>query len=126
LNASCTQVKEEELVRSLSYQIIEWFEFKYFGRIIRGAVCREAIGRHYFEEANNVGGATNWNLVDKSGNQVYLRTSSFADFATKIVPKGSGKVRGILQIWNGLPTLTTFRKDVMLTGKELFLFLPRF
>jgi hypothetical protein len=30
----------------------------------------EAIGRHYFEEANNVGGATNWNLVDKSGNQV--------------------------------------------------------
>jgi hypothetical protein len=41
-------------------------------------------------------GATNWNLVDKSGNQVYLRTSSFADFATKIVPKGSGKVRGIL------------------------------
>jgi hypothetical protein len=31
----------------------------------------EAIGRHYFEEANNVGGATNWNLVDKSGNQVY-------------------------------------------------------
>jgi hypothetical protein len=52
---------------------------------IRGAVVEEAIGRHYFEEANNVGGATNWNLVDKSGNQVYLR-SSFADFATKIVP----------------------------------------
>jgi hypothetical protein len=45
--------------------------------IIKVQFVEEAIGRHYFEEANNVGGATNWNLVDKSGNQVYLRTSSF-------------------------------------------------
>jgi hypothetical protein len=31
-----------------------------------------AIGRHYFEEANNVGGATNWSLIDKFGNQILL------------------------------------------------------
>jgi hypothetical protein len=30
-----------------------------------------AIGRHYFE-ANNVGGATNWSLIDKFGNQILL------------------------------------------------------
>jgi hypothetical protein len=29
-------------------------------------------GRHYFEEANNVGGATNWSLIDKFGNQILL------------------------------------------------------
>jgi hypothetical protein len=29
-----------------------------------------AIGRHYFEATNNVGGATNWSLIDKFGNQV--------------------------------------------------------
>jgi hypothetical protein len=30
------------------------------------------LGRHYFEESNNVGGATNWSLLDKNGNQVIL------------------------------------------------------
>jgi hypothetical protein len=51
-----------------------------------------------------------------------LRTSSFADFATKIVPKGAKSTGYFNQIWNGLPTLTTFRKDVMLTGERDFLF----
>jgi hypothetical protein len=36
-------------------------------RIIRGAVCRRSNRAPLFWEANNVGGATNWNLVDKSG-----------------------------------------------------------
>jgi hypothetical protein len=51
-----------------------------------------AIGRHYFEETNNIGGATNWNLIDKK-EPSHFRTSSYADFASKLVPTGSGKVR---------------------------------
>jgi hypothetical protein len=33
-----------------------------------------------------VGGATNWSLIDKFGNQVLFRTSSYADFAQSMVP----------------------------------------
>jgi hypothetical protein len=55
-----------------------------------------AKGRHYYEETNDIGGATNWNLVDKLGNQVIFRTSGFADFANKLVPSGNGKIKGIL------------------------------
>jgi hypothetical protein len=52
---------------------------------------RAAIGRHYFEATNNVGGATNWSLIDKFGNQVLFRTSSYADFAQSMVPGGNGR-----------------------------------
>jgi hypothetical protein len=45
----------------------------------------------YFEETNNIGGATNWNLIDKKGTKSFFRTSSYADFASKLVPTGSGK-----------------------------------
>jgi hypothetical protein len=38
-----------------------------------------AIGRHYFEEANNVGGATNWSLIIWKSDT--FRTSSYANFA---------------------------------------------
>ena len=76
-----------------------------------------AVGRHYFEETNNVGGATNWGLKDKLGNQVYFRTSSFSDFATKVVPAGSGKVRGILTKYgNDYQLLARSEKDVVMTG----------
>jgi hypothetical protein len=30
-----------------------------------------AVGRHYFEESNNVGGATNWSLLDKMGIKLF-------------------------------------------------------
>jgi hypothetical protein len=29
------------------------------------------VGRHYFEESNNVGGATNWSLLDKMGIKLF-------------------------------------------------------
>lgn len=55
-----------------------------------------AIGRHYFEDSNNVGGGTNWYLIDKNGNQVYLRTSGYARFAKNLVPTTKVKIRGVL------------------------------
>ena len=118
LNASCTHVKEEELVRSLTLsELLNDSNLNTLVELSEVQFAEEAIGRHYFEEANNVGGATNWSLVDKSGNQVYLRTSSFADFSTKIVPKGSGKVRGILtKFGTDYQLLPRSEKDVVLTG----------
>ena len=120
LNASCIQVKEEALVRSLTIsELLNDANLNTLVELSEVQFAEEAVGRHYFEESNNIGGATNWSLVDKSGNEVYFRTSSFSDFSTKIIPDGSGKVRGILtKFGTDYQLLPRSEKDVMMTGKR--------
>lgn len=96
LNASCTTVKEEELVRAVAMGEIDDGDLNTLIELDEVQFTEAAIGRHYYEEVNAIGGATNWNLVDKNGNQMIFRTSSYADFSQSLVPEGSGKVRGIL------------------------------
>jgi hypothetical protein len=118
LHASCETVQEEALVRTGTMEallkdenlntLIEFTEVQF---------VEDAIGRSYFEESNNVGGATNWGLNDKMGNQVYVRTSSFANFSSKIIPDNSGKVRGILTKYgNDFQLLPRSEKDIVLTA----------
>lgn len=120
LNASCTTADEEELVESLSIEealhdsklntLIELNDVEF---------TEEAIGRHYFEETNNVGGSTNWNLRDKTGNQIIFRTSSYAKFASQFVPEGSGKVRGILtKFGSDYQLMVRFESDIVMSGKR--------
>jgi len=121
LNASCTNVKEEVLVRSLIMsELLNDANLNTLVELSDVQFSAEAVGRHYFEEANNVGGATNWGLIDKLGNKVYFRTSSFSDFASKIVPQGSGKVRGILTKYGtDYQLLPRSEKDVVMTATRL-------
>jgi hypothetical protein len=118
LNASCTMVSEELLVRPIS--IPELLQDSNINTLIELSDVQftgDAIGRHYYEESNDVGGATNWSLTDKLGNQVLFRTSSFADFADEIVPDGSGKVRGVLtKFGSDYQLLARSEKDVVFTG----------
>ena len=120
LIASCTMADESKLVNQTTIEkalhnsnlntLIELSDVQF---------SEAAIGRHYFEEANNVGGATNWNLRDKSGNQIIFRTSSFADFSTHLVPEGSGKVRGILTKYGSdYQLMIRSEEDVVMTGKR--------
>src|SRR5690606_35510455 len=46
-----------------------------------------------------LGGATNHNIVDATGTMIF-RTSEFAKFASRVVPKNSGKIRGVLTKFN--------------------------
>lgn len=46
------------------------------------------------------------NLVDAAGQKIVVRTSSYADFAGKTLPKGNGTVVGILGLFNGTYQLT--------------------
>lgn len=121
LNASCTNVKEEVLVRSLIMsELLNDANLNTLVELSDVQFSAEAVGRHYFEEVNNVGGATNWGLIDKLGNKVYFRTSSFSDFASKIVPQGSGKVRGILTKYGtDYQLLPRSEKDVVMTETRL-------
>ncbi|GEL10289.1 hypothetical protein SAMN05192550_0682 [Flavobacterium glycines] len=119
LNASCTNVKEEQLVRSIGLGEINDSHLNTLIELSNVQFTEPAIGRHYYEEANDVGGATNWNLVDKSGNQLIFRTSSFADFSKSIVPNGSGKVRGVLTKYaTDYQLIARKEADVQMTGKR--------
>lgn len=118
LNASCTNVSEDMLIRSMSMSdLLNDSNLNTLVELSDVQFTAAAIGRHYFEETNNVGGATNWGLMDKLGNQVYFRTSSFSDFAGKLVPNGSGKVKGILTKYGtDYQLLPRSEKDVVMTG----------
>ncbi|AWK03798.1 DUF5017 domain-containing protein [Flavobacterium crocinum] len=120
LNASCTIIDENQLVESLSIEealndsklntLIELNDVEF---------TEAALGRHYFEESNNVGGSTNWNLRDKTGNQIILRTSSYAKFADHFVPEGSGKVRGIItKFGSDYQLMIRSENDVEMNGKR--------
>ena len=61
-----------------------------------------SLGRNLFDpDLNNIGNATNHEIVDASGNKVIVRVSSFSNFSGKPVPSGSGKIRGVLTQFNG-------------------------
>jgi hypothetical protein len=118
LHASCTTLTEDQLVRSISIaDLLQDSNLNTLVELSDVQFTEAAIGRHYFEEANNIGGATNWSLVDKQGNQVIFRTSSYADFAGKLVPDGSGKVRGVLtKFGSDYQLIARSEKDVVMTG----------
>ncbi len=44
---------------------------------------------------------TNRTLVDANGKEIIVRTSSYANFAALLLPKGYGTVQGILGVYNG-------------------------
>lgn len=119
LHASCTNVKEEQLVRSIGLGEINDSHLNTLIELSDVQFTEPAIGRKYYEETNDVGGATNWNLVDKNGNQLIFRTSSYADFSKSIVPNGSGKVRGVLTKYDTDYQLIVRKEaDVNMLGKR--------
>ncbi|WP_366185623.1 DUF5689 domain-containing protein [Flavobacterium ovatum] len=94
---SCTTLKDDELVKTMTIpELLKDSNLNTLVELNDVQFAEAAIGRHYFEDDNNVGGGTNWYLLDKNGNQVYLRTSGYARFAASLVPTTKVKVRGVL------------------------------
>lgn len=120
LNASCKMVDENQLIQKNSIE--EALDDSKINTLIELSDVQfeqAAIGRHYFEATNNIGGATNWNLRDKTGNQIIFRTSSFAAFANSFVPEGSGKVRGILtKFGTDYQLMARYESDVDMKGSR--------
>ncbi|TDP04030.1 DUF5689 domain-containing protein [Flavobacterium sp. 245] len=120
LNASCAIIDEDQLVESLSIEeALNDSKLNTLIELNNVEFTEDALGRHYFEETNNVGGSTNWNLRDNTGNQVIFRTSSYAKFADHFVPEGSGKVRGILtKFGSDYQFMVRFESDIVMDGKR--------
>ncbi len=120
LRASCTNKTVEQLIRKITIpDLLKDSNLNTLVELSDVQFTEATIGRHFFEETNNIGGATNWNLIDKMGNQVIFRTSSYANFSSKLVPNGSGKVRGILTKFStDYQLLARSEKDIDMPGKR--------
>jgi hypothetical protein len=120
LIASCTQLSDQVLTKKIT--LSELMNDSYLNTLVEVVDVQfsgEAMGRHYYESSNDVGGGTNWNIEDKLGNKIYFRTSSFADFSTKEIPIGSGTVKGILTKYGtDYQLVARSEKDVNLNSKR--------
>lgn len=101
VHRSCIKVSEEDLVQKVT--IAEAMTDARINTLIELQNVQFnsiAVGKTYYDENNQIGGATNHYLVDNTGNGIIFRTSSFANYSSKIVPDGSGTVRGVLTKFN--------------------------
>lgn len=97
LIASCTYLNENQLVKKVTVpELLNDANLNTLVEISDVHFTAEAVGKHYYEPANDTGGATNWKMTDNNGKTFIFRTSAYADFAQNIVPSESGTVRGIL------------------------------
>jgi len=97
LVASCTYLNENDLVKKVTVpQLLSDANLNTLVEVSGVQFAKVAVGKHYYETANDTGGATNWTMSDASGKTFIFRTSSYADFAENIVPPDSGIVRGVL------------------------------
>lgn len=120
LNASCTIIDESQLVKQLTVgEALDDAKLNTLIELKDVEFTEAAIGRHYYEETNDVGGATNWNLRDNTGNQIIFRTSGYADFSGHLVPEGSGTVRGILtKFGTDYQLMVRSEKDIAMSGNR--------
>lgn len=118
---SCTIIEESQLTKAVTIpELLNDANLNTLVELQNVQFTTDAVGRKYYEESEDIGGGTNWNLMDQLGNQVIFRTSSFANFATKTVPKGSGKVKGILtKFGTDYQLIARSEKDVNLTGASI-------
>ncbi|MBD3724513.1 MAG: choice-of-anchor J domain-containing protein [Flavobacteriaceae bacterium] len=98
ISRSCEKKNEDELVHSFN-QINQAATDEYINKLIEFEDVQfvsSAVGGTYYDANNDVGGATNLMIEDKFGNQVMVRTSSYAKFKDDIIPSGNGKIRCVL------------------------------
>ena len=65
--------------------------------------------RKFSAYKSNANDSVNRNLIDAYGNTIVVRTSGYADFATTLLPEGSGDVVGLLGFYETLSGSTTWQ-----------------
>lgn len=121
---SCESVDENTIVKNLTIgqakndqylnMLVEFDEVEF---------AEASLGYSYFDKALNPVStftATNHNLRDANGNTIIVRVSEYANFATKKVATGSGKLRGVLTKYNSdYQFMIRTEKDIQLTEERL-------
>lgn len=116
---SCDEVNEDELVQQIS---IDQISDAYLNTLVEFTdvqFSESALGSTLYDSSNDLGGATNWDIQDVSGNTLIFRTSSFADFASTAVPEGNGTIRGVLtKYYNDYQLIARSVNDLNLTNER--------
>ena len=121
LNRSCTVVNEDDLVKTVTIaQAKNDANINVLIEIENVQFSDAAITTTYYTSTQDLGGATNHLLTDADGNTVIFRTSSFANFASKTVASGRGKVRGVMtKFGSDYQFVARTENDIQLTGARL-------
>ena len=120
LERSCTVVNEDDLVIETTLSALQNDAFlNKLVEIDNVQFSDAAIATTYYDETNDLGGATNHLLEDASGNTMIFRTSSYAKFAGKPVATGNGKVRGVLTKYgDDYQFSSRYERDIILEGSR--------
>jgi len=120
LQRSCTVVDEDVLARPMTIaQALNDANLNTLIDLQNVQFESGALGRNYYDATDQIGGATNHDLLDATGAKIIFRTSSFADFAPRKVAEGSGTVRGVLTKFNNdYQFIARSEADVNLTGER--------
>jgi hypothetical protein len=115
--SSCTVKSEADLVQSIALTDIAKNEnINKLIEISGVQFDNDAVSDTYYNEDQDLGGATNHMITDRFGAKLIFRTSSFAAFANKTVPSGSGKIRGILtKFGDDYQFVARYESDVQLS-----------
>lgn len=94
----CAKVDEQTLVNNLT--IVQAKNDANLNKLIEFNNVQftdASLGKKYYDPTlNDLGGATNHEIVDAAGNKVIVRVSSYATFAGQPVSSLNGKVRGVM------------------------------
>lgn len=120
VKASCEKVSEEDLVQTVTISQLK--NDAYLNKLVdienvQFSDDSFTNDKTYYQNQRDLGGATNLNVVDADGASLIFRTSSFAKFAANRIPRGNGKIRGILTKYNSdYQFLVRTEADVQLTN----------
>lgn len=121
VKASCESIDEEQLVQHMT--IAEAKNDANLNKLIEIDNVQfesAAVGTTYYNASNDLGGATNINLMDYAGNSLIFRTSQYAKFAGHIVPGLNGKVRGVMtKFGSDYQFLARTENDIKLTNPRV-------
>ena len=102
IKASCTKVNEDDITNRISIQSAK--NDSYLNKLIEFDNVQftdESLGKKFFDTSlNNLGSATNHQIIDANGSTVILRVSQYAGFSLQSVPSGSGKIVGVMTKYN--------------------------
>jgi len=98
---SCDDVNENDIVKNLTIAVAK--NDQYLNMLIEFDAVQFTdafVGKSYYDDSNDIGGATNNEISDEFGNKIIVRVSGYSKFAGDIIPSENGKVRGVLTKYN--------------------------
>jgi len=122
ITRSCEKVDEETLVNHVT--IAQAKSAQYLNKLIEFDDVQftdESKDKKYFDASlNSLGNATNHTIVDKNNSSVILRVSEYATFSSKVVPRGNGKIRGVMTKYNSdYQFMVRTENDIKLTDTRV-------